>query len=211
MGFIERKIRKTYQSCSDLPLNVFINILVDDKKELLYIEPKTAWNKPADLSEIWDKIFIEYTELSNDDRSVLVLNLMRNISVLENKIFIIQNALLLLSTVTDLNQYQDSVNILRTYGFHYQFTENSLLDDLKRCASAAKKFVIEKQELKQQLEKLNNSEQEKATQKDFYVHLANLSQSVGFAIKTDITVMEYCGYLEIHRLQSKSDERGVNT
>lgn len=201
------KIRQTYTSCSTLPLSVFIQVLINNRTDLLYTDKKTAWNKPADLGAIWDALFLEYTELSNDTRSIHVLSLMRDIAVINGKLTIIQNIVMLLATEPDLKDFQKSINILKTYGYRYNYSPETLINDLQRVVSSAKTLVIERDELQSDLNKLNENDTEKANEKDFYVNLANLSEIVGFAINpNDTTVMQYCGYLEIQRLKSKSNE-----
>lgn len=207
-----RKPRSTYKSCSDLPLHNFIQVLIHDKKEMLYNRPNKAWYKSADLQKIWDDIFLEYIEESGDSKSKGMLQLLMDISVISNKLEIIQNCVTLLSNVSDVKDYQPTINVLKTFGFRYQFTNETLYSDLNRTVKSARSLIIQRDQLKSQLSDVNKNESEKATEKDFSVHLANLSESIGFAIKSkEITVMEYIGYLKVYNLKIEQNERTVNT
>lgn len=206
-----RKPRSTYKSCSDLPLYNFIQILVHDNKELLYNRPNKAWYKSADLETIWDGIFMEYIELCEDKRSKAVLELMKEITIVNNKIEITQNCINLLSRINDVEDYQPAINILRSYGFMYSFKNESLLEDLQKTAKSAKILIFERDELRAQLNEINKNDQEKATEKDFSVHLANIESTTNITIRPkEHTVMDYIGFLQVFNVKM-NHERTVNT
>lgn len=205
-----RKARSTYKSCSDLPLYNFIQILVYDDKNLLYNRPKKPWHKAADLDSIWDSIFMQYIEESKDDRSKAVLELMKEISFISNKLEIIQQCVNLLANVPSVDGYEKTISILKTYGFQYQFTNETIIKDLQRTVKSAKQIIIERDQLKTQLSEINKNEQERATEKDFSVHLANISSALHLTIDPkSTTVMQYIGYLEV--FNAKVNERTANT
>lgn len=207
-----RKPRSTYRSCSDLPLHNFIQVLIHDKKEMLYNRPNKAWYKSADLQSIWDDIFLEYIEESGDSKSKGMLQLLMDISVISNKLEIIQNCVTLLSNVSDVKDYQPTINVLKTFGFRYQFTNETLYHDLNKTVKSARSLIIQRDQLKSQLSDVNKNESEKATEKDYFVHLANISESIGFAINPkETTVMQYIGYLSRFNLKIEQNERTVNT
>lgn len=206
-----RTDRPTFKSCSDLPLEIFIQILVHDDKSLLYSRPNKPWYKPVYLQELWDSIFMEYIELSNDDRSKAILELQKEIATLSHKLFIIQQSVTLLSQIQDVSGYQLTIGILKTYGFNYKFTNETLINDLRKTVKSAKQLIIKRDQFKSELEDINKNEQEKATEKDFYVHLANISEAMGFAVDPkNTTVMQYIGYLDRFNVKIKH-ERTANT
>src|SRR6478736_5037048 len=143
-----RTSRPTFKSCSDLPLEIFIQILVHDDKTLIYSRPNKPWYKPVDLQELWDSIFLEYIELSNDDRSRAVLELQKEIATLSHKLFIIQEAVTLLSQIEDVAGYQPTISILKTYGFNYQFKNETLINDLRKTVKSAKQLIIKRDQFK---------------------------------------------------------------
>lgn len=208
-----RKPRSTYKSCSDLPLYNFIQILVHDNKEMLYNRPNKAWYKQADLQQIWDDIFLEYIEESGDSKSQGILQLLMDINVISNKLDIIQNCIKLLASVTDVSEYQPTIGILKTFGFRYEYSNESLISDLNRVVKSSRSLIIQRDQFKSQLEDLNKNESGKATEKDYFVHLANLSESLGFAINPkETTVMQYIGYVSMYNLKIEQNERtGSNT
>lgn len=205
-----RKSRSTYKSCSDLPLYNFIQVLVNDDKEMLYNRPNKAWYKQADLDAIWDKIFLEYIEESGDSRSKTVLELMKDISVVSNKLNIIQNCINLLASITDVKDYQPTIETLRKYGFRYEFSNETLVNDLNKVVKSARQLIIKREELNNELSAINKTEESKATEKDFYVHLANISEH--FINPKETTVMQYIGYLTKFNQKIEQNERtGLNT
>lgn len=180
--------RKTYQSCVDLPLFNFIKIVVYDHLEWLYVEPKSIWlvDYPK-IAAVWEKVFDEYSKLSKNTTSSQVLSLYREISFLNNKLFLIQ------SLVDYLSKYrsEEMILLLKSQGFHYTYSPETIDNDLKLTISSAKTLVIR---LKQSESDLNDhqGEEESASEQDYIQLLTELGKYQGSRLDPkEISVSEF--------------------
>lgn len=177
--------RKTYTSCNELPLYNFIKIVVHDDLSFLYSERRTVFNRNIDLQPLWADIFAEYSTISNNTQSKHVFALTKEITVINTKLAIIQNAVNYLAKHYDVRL----CDMLRRMGFMYKYNPDSLMNDLKLTISSAKRLVIRKQEAEDDYSKLNVSNK-KVTENDFYGLVRQLSRFNGFPIdakKTTVT------------------------
>lgn len=177
--------RKTYTSCSELPLYNFIKIVVHENLSFLYSEGRTVFNRNIDLRPLWEEIYSEYTTISNNTQSKHVFALTKEITVINNKLQIIQNAVNYLAKHYDVRL----CDMLRRMGFMYKFTPESLQNDLKLTVSSAKRMIVRRQEAEADYNKLNVSDK-KVTEDDFYGLIRQLSRFNGFPIdvkKTTVT------------------------
>lgn len=177
--------RKTYSSCNELPLYNFIKIVVYDDLNFLYSERKTLLNTNIDLKSLWSDIFAEYTSISNNTQSKHVFALTKEITVINNKLSIIQNA------VNYLAKHYDKrlCDMLRRMGFMYRFTPETLQNDLRLTVSSAKRLLIRRQEAQGDYNELNKSDK-KVTEDDFLGLVRQISRFNGFPIdvkKTSVT------------------------
>lgn len=203
------KKRAYYSSCEDLPLFNWVKLVVTGDVEWLFSEPLKKWHKPTDLTLIWEKIFTEYTELTNDVKANHVLSMIKGITVINNKLQIIQSAINLLAKARPMENYQPIIKMLKEFGFRYSFTEETIFEDLKRTASSAKRMVITRDQLQKDYETFGNSDQ-KATEKDYYLMIAELSKFLGFPIDAKkTTVLSYISYVEQYH-NSIKHERAAN-
>jgi len=191
--------RKTYKTCSELPLFNFIKIVVHDDLSWLYSERKSLLNRNIDLQPLWGDIFAEYTAISNNTQSKHVFALTKEITVINNKLFIIQSAVNYLSK----NYDKRLCDMLRKMGFMYPFTKESLQNDLKLTISSAKRLVIRKQEAEDDYSKLNTSDK-KVTEDDFYGLVTQISRFVAFRINPkETTVTEFVKYINAFNRENK--------
>lgn len=179
--------RKTYTSCSELPLYNFIKIVVHDDLNFLYSERRTVFNRNIDLQPLWADIFAEYSTISNNTQSKHVFALTKEITVINHKLDIIQRAV---NHLAKPGNYDVRLcDMLRRMGFMYKYNPDSLMNDLKLTISSAKRLVIRKQEAEDDYAKLNVSDK-KVTEDDFYGLVRQLSRFNGFPIdvkKTTVT------------------------
>lgn len=177
--------RKTYRTCSELPLYNFIKIVVDDDLTWLYAEDKSILTRNIDLNALWMDIFSEYTELSNNPQNKHVFALKKELAIINNKLTVIQ------TSVNYLSQFYDKrlCDMLVKMGFRYKFTPESLAEDLKLTVSSAKKLLIRRKEVQAEYDGLNKSSG-KATEDYFYGLIRDISRFNGFPIdpkKTNVT------------------------
>lgn len=194
--------RKTFSGCNDLPLYNFIKIVVFNETKWLYSEKKTSINrnlKETHLQAIWETIYSEYTNISNNPQSGQIMALISEITNLNISIEFIG----VLCDHLELYRSEELIAILRTYGFMYPFSENSMESDIKLTRSSAKRMMIKKMDAEKEYIKLNKTEKE-VTEVEFNGIIAQLSKFMSFRIDPKIaTVMDFVNYMECLRLETK--------
>jgi len=193
--------RSIYRSCSELPLFNFIKIVVRGEMEYLYSEPAHRNKSEVELSEVWETIFDEYNELSGNKSSDHILNLIKQVTVINGKLFVITSAVSILE-----NSYSEAmIGVLRRHGFRYSYTPESMQRDLKLTLSSAKKLVIQRQEAERELGELNKSSDGEVKEEDFYKLLRQLSKFNGFHIDAKTTtVLEFLKDIELFNSENSS-------
>ncbi|KIO75572.1 hypothetical protein TH53_19735 [Pedobacter lusitanus] len=170
----------------------------------LYSEPKKPWNKNVNLEEAWQTIFDEYTTLTNDTRGQHVFSLIKEITVLNSKLYVIQQAVSFLARQFDVRL----CDMLRSMGFMFQYNPESMDKDLKMTISTAKSLLMSRAEAQAEFDKLDN-DAGKATEKDYDALIAQLSKFLGFWINAkESTVMNFINYLEMFKQENKPQANG---
>jgi len=182
--------RKTYANCSELPLLNFIKCLTkDDLNQLL--SDKDGWRLKPDLQAVWDDIFMEYTELSQDQQGTHIFELIKEIQVLRNKINLIQECINLLSRVEDVTPFKITIDTLKKLaGVFLPFTNETIAQDLVTTANKAKSYVIQYETVLQEYQSIAKVEQAKATEMDYMEELAIMREHFQFDSRK-ISTMEY--------------------
>lgn len=197
-----RQVRKTYSGCVDLPLFNFIKIVVYDELKWLYCSE--SGGKDADLPAIWADIFNEYTRLSKDHNSLNAIQLVASISFMNNKIEVIHRAVHFLG----ISYNEDLCNMLRKMSFRFQFTPESLSNDLKLVLSSTKTLILKRDDLAKELAEINASNT-KVSESDYYTILAQLSKHFSFHLDPkEISVMQYLKYIESFKADLKQSQHG---
>lgn len=195
---------KTYTSCSDLPLYNFIKIVVFNDLEQLYVSKLKIFHKKVDLISLWDKIFDEYSQLSDNTQSGHMLELLKSIKEIEFKLNIISSCLQVLSNCVKHNlnviDYQLTIDTLKSYGFYHEYSNLTLLEDIKHIISGSKTLNIELADLIEEYKKIDTAKESAATEKDFIDEVALISSFHKIQINTkQISVMEYISYLSLFK------------
>ena len=111
-----------YQSCSQCPLDRFITCLVDSDLSALVISGNPSL---GDLAEAWGNIYAEYLDLNNDNETIYLLQLQKEIGLLTEIKIEVETAIQFLSMALLPNmEYmfrEDLVKILRDRDFDYPF------------------------------------------------------------------------------------------
>lgn len=198
--------RKTYTSCSDLPLANFIKILVNENYSQLYSESAKFIHKQVDLQSIWASIFNEYNELSKNKQAIHVFGLYKAITILNNKLYIISSSLRILEKTKTIEGYEELGQILRSHlQIPYQYKEN-FAKELELSISAAKRLVIERDQHLKDYEEINKDDGKKVTEQDYENLLTELGKFMGFKIdKYQTMVSEFISYL--NRLNLETDAK----
>jgi len=205
---LKRPTRPTYTSCDNLPLANFIEIVCTGELKHLYSEPAKYIHKQADLNAIWQVIFNEYNELTNNAQAKHIFNLVRDMYVLQTRISIIDDTIALLASVDDVNDYTDAIGILHQYGCgHIQITNSDKIAQLKRCVSICRKFVLELKQKETEYNALNTDTGAKVTKQDYYANVAVISKYMN-GKDIDLhktTVSLYISYINLMKANNEAN------
>jgi len=142
-----------------------------------------------ELAEAWEKLFIEYCDMSGDKNMKHLIYLSKTIGYLQSRILAAQLCVYVLS-----NRKSDScVEQLKLMGFNGNFDEASMVDDLKLVIAAVKSFEIDLQRKTLEYEKIvNEGGKAKISGSYFDNLLVDLSRFMGYHLKkNELTVNEF--------------------
>lgn len=176
-----------YNNCSELPLSVFIDIMVTDNINKL-IKRRGLYGK-RHVDEIWNDIQDEYSELSGSNRTTMVLSMLKDQFVLKNNIYLCQTIIKTMS----ININNDLVAVLKRLGFRNKFSKETIDKDLKQVVNTAKSWFIELNKVESEIKALYGSnDNEKVKVSDYDAVLARLSKFQGYRIDArEISVSQY--------------------
>jgi len=202
------KQRPTYTSCDDLPLANFIKIVCTGELVHLYSEPSRFIHRNAPLADIWEHIFNEYNELTNNTQSKHVFNLIKEITVLGNRIGIVNDCVNLLRSVDDVANYPDCISILNSYGCsHITITNENRHTQLDRCITVCKRYIADLNKVETEYNTISNDDQKKVTPQDFYSMIAVVSKFMG-GKDIDLhktTVSLYISYINLMKANTEQN------
>jgi hypothetical protein len=184
---------KYYTSIVDLPLNRFIDCLVDENLFALVI---TGEPSKTDLQSAWDGILIEYNDLLGDTENKMYFRLLREVHLLMCTIKQIELNVAILKL-----QYNkadaDELNGLLNSNFPFDFSDTEkYYSDLDRCIRMGKgtylKYQLKNNQL-QALKEKNDKANSKPTKEYFAGILISLTDHAGVKLNaSEITVYEFC-------------------
>lgn len=186
-----------FTSCSDLPLDRFLSIMYDQSAaNLKFLIKKEGLRKTSEktLKETWDSIYEEYTEMNSSEGNTAFFQLLKQKTILQNKIAIAQCCIDGLSSGYSL----ELVNVLKKMGYNFKFSKETYKKDLIKVVAKSKPWVL-------QLQKLNKSiapylEGEQLKMSDFDDILVTLSKFQGYRItKESVTVSEFVKILNNYK------------
>lgn len=176
-----------------MPLYNFIKILVSN--DLSYIGKGTQ----AQLEEAWENIFSEYMSLSKDGTQNHLLGVIKEIAILENKLFLIQ------TIVDELSKEWNEAlaKCLNALGFRYKYTLETLEKDLKLTVTNAKSLILRLDQRKNDLKALQSGSSS-PTESDFDALLIELSKFMGYRINTkEVTISEFIALQNNYKAANK--------
>lgn len=154
--------------------------------------------------QAWQSIFIEFLDAENSQNTQEVVHLQSKINDNSKKLTIIELCLTLLSYYhTGLVKDSDkeiAVNQLKKYGFNYQYSNESMSEDLQRVQSISKTTVINLKSDRSQLERLTEKHQNTVKESDFAKIFIILNKNFAGGFKytpQNTTVSEYAAMLEM--------------
>lgn len=193
-----------FTGCDKLPLDIFIDCLLDNQLNLLIIEGAAT---PQELENNWNKIYTEYCQLSQQGSYNEVLELSRDINDINAKINIVNVIVKHLQLSFD----QDLVNMLNSFALQCTITVEDqdliLVTKLNQVIARMKKWFTIITQKKRALEKVRSENTGKTDRAYFDEWLDIMSEQKGFYISADtITVSRFCRSMVKIREQAGRDE-----
>ncbi|MNE22159.1 hypothetical protein D3C80_1153490 [compost metagenome] len=195
-----------YWKCNDLPLSIFLKVLLTGDVGLLTISGKPT---KEELDEAFQSIHEEYLSLSESVEYKQLLSLIKEIAMYENRYNLIVMAVNILRIIYD----ERIATELRTYG--YKVIEGDVKDpsyhkQLDIILTKSKFIKINLQRASDDLNKINKNESESPDENSYDVLLADLSKHQGYYLDPDkITVTHFLAVLKRYRqfVESKTQKR----
>lgn len=182
-----------YKNCSELPLDIFLNILYTDNVSKLKKSPLFFVSKKK-LKKVWGDIYDEYSDLSKSEGTTAFFQLLKQKTTLQNKIFITQTCIDSLKE----NYSEELVKVLKKLGYNFKFTRETLASDLKKVVAKSKPLLIRLKKLEENITPYLNAEDLKKS--DFEDILVSLSKFQGYRLdKKQITVSEFVNILNNYK------------
>jgi len=181
---------KLYQQITKLPLSNFIDCLVDNDLSALIISGVPS---ERELQEAWTEIYEQYVEAIGDNESRMHLQLLKEITILDNKLKIIQLLVYILSTPYRDESSKELIALLnRLCVTNLKFDSDA---ELQRAVNRSKSIKI-KMDLKiaqlDDMQKKMSDKSQKPSREHFYSILITLSDHAKFDISDNISVFEFC-------------------
>lgn len=192
------KAIQLYNNCSDTPMIIFIKVNITKDLSHLIISGLPTHEQ---LSETWDKIKMEYADLSKDTSQSYLLNLMTNIDVLDKKLVIIQSIVDSLA----LKRNEEMIKILQEE-LLFPFQYEDLKTDLDKTILKAKFDLMQLRRLEGECkifieENKNNRE---ITEQDYQDQFIALSKWMGvkYTMK-NTSISEYIALVNRFNIENK--------
>lgn len=205
---------KYFRSIAELPLNRYVDCLVNDNLAALII---SGFPDPLELAKAWADIQMEYHDAIGDAEYRNYAEQLRQISIKKVTYSQINMCITQLAEIVQQDARNEEVtelkswfaaelNLLLNTNFVFDLDNpEAYINNLSRCINRSKGVKIDL-ELKlaafEAVEKKYKDGGEKATADYFQSVLITLSDAAGFHLKDDITVLEYCK--RVRRIKAKT-------
>lgn len=198
---------KLYDHIDILPLNLFIDCFCAKELAVLIIEGSPSQTQ---LEEAWDNIFCQYVDAVSDSESLYILELKKDISLLEYKIRLIECIVTNLHIVFNEKLLASLQSLgVRTNGIDPNKVDFQLRLRKIIITLGPKRFQLS--EMINELEAYEKSIDAKTINRQFFkTVLVRLSRFQGYAIRAhEIVVSEYIALIKDYILShSKTKEDG---
>lgn len=183
-----------YLTCSQLPLNIFIECLIDGNLTKLVIKGRADGDK---LAIAWGTIYYEYISLNQSPESEYIHKLQTDISLLNDEIQNVETCLIYLSPeYINLckGRHIEIIDLLKYYGYRQTIDINS--DYSKVLIGIQNQLAPKKMRRDGKVKELDEYIKAKAkdtiTRSYFDNILIKLSRFQGYHVRAkDVTVTEY--------------------
>lgn len=174
-------------NCSNVIMNDFIECLLTSDYEKLGGQ------------EAWEELYSEYIGLRENKSSSYVLSIIKEITYLQTKVFIIVKCCEVLAVVYS----RELVNEIKQCGCKGRFdwsNKDQYSNDVKAAVSYSKKYITQYQKKEKELADYNTRHGNIAIQrKDFDIWAVTLSKFIGFRVDYNVVyVSEYCHMMNMY-------------
>lgn len=179
-----------FHRCNETPLAVFIECVIDHNYQSLV---KSGTATEEQISEAWQLIYSEYSDLVGGETYKLLLNLSREIGYLETKLLSIGLCLKVMTFRPD----PVCIRTLESYGYRYDWTsKDKYMDNIAEIANKTAGIQLSIERKRRELEKKSSTVGSKqVTRQTFETMIAAISKHMGFRIDPkEVTVSEFVSY-----------------
>ena len=205
---------KLHTTCYTLPLNAFIDALVDSDYTGLVLSGKPT---DAEIADAWEKIYDQYSQISGNSLFTSYMLKLQEYG----RALVKMNILISSIEVLSLMYNADVVQALNDVGFKCTFDQNDIeayMADLDKLSKYAANVSVKLKHTSGQLEEAKKQMSNKAaTRADFVNSIAIVSKYMGFKIDPTCTaVAEFVTYQKMleqeqrHTLNTKDNGRRKN-
>lgn len=185
-----------YRSCSDLPLAVFIAILLGANINRLTLSGKPS---TEELTAAWADIHSEYIDLIANSETRQFINLTKRINISISKL----NRLETIVAVMQGIYHPKLAEELRRMGYDFPFNpedKKQYTTDLAACISLSKTEWVELQGMQKEYEELTKKTHTQAySRKYFDAVLVSLSKFMRYEVdESRVTVSKYCAIYQAY-------------
>jgi hypothetical protein len=183
---------KYYNNIVDLPLNKFIDCLVDKN---LYAIVISGEPDKEQLRQAWENILMEYNDAMGDGEDKMYWQMFKDVEVLRITMKEIDIDIQILSLQYD-KKYADDLNNLLDSDFAFDTSDmEKYHNELKRCGNRSKGILIQYELKKGQFEEIKKKNEEtnfKVSREYFQSILITLSDHAKYEITDKIPVFQFC-------------------
>ena len=205
---------KLHTTCYTLPLNAFIDALVDNNYTGLVLSGRPT---ESEISDAWEQIYTQYTEISGNSLFTAYATKLKDYGRTLTKMNILISSIEVLSLMYNA----DVVQALNDVGFKCTFDQNDIeayMADLDKLSNYANSVSVKLKYASGQLDEAKQQMNNKAaTRADFVNSIAIVSKYMGFKIDPTCTaVAEFVTYQKMleqeqrHTLNTKDNGRRKN-
>lgn len=194
---------RLYSSISEMPMHNFIKCITNG--EYKYLKKSKGFISNAKLAQRWELIFEEYSEKSGDTTNEILLNSMKEYTVLVNKINLLDNHIELLH----IGYNKALADNLSKIGYKVRDIKDrqEYLKHLKGIVTQGKTMVFKANKLKNDIDSFSeNKGSESVKEHDFIEIFAMISKNQGYQMTPkNTTVLEF---ITVVNLNKKLSENG---
>lgn len=176
--------RELIDACSKCSMAKFVDCLINGNTRVV---------------DDWDVIFNEYLTISGDTHISTILELLKSIAMIENKLTLIQLCVDQLASAHHIGLAEQ----LKKLGFRFNYEDGpDLMRELEITVTQSKTLLIQLSQEKAELQELRANESGTATVQDYEKQYSAIEEFKGVAIDPDTyTVSRYCA--DVSRMRER--------